>query len=117
MECSYFEKMILDYIDSRLDKEMMEICSHHLSNCTECRNLNENYKSVRNEMQRVENESPPDHVLDSIRDHAREQGIIKTTPFYRKGWFYAIMALSCLAAFTAAGFFFSTWSKLFLFIN
>lgn len=97
MDCKQFEKLILDYIDGNLDKELSQICYHHLSNCPDCTELNENYKSIRSEIKRVERESPSADVLQSIREHAREQGIIKKTPFYKK-WFYSPILVPTVAA-------------------
>lgn len=84
MECKHFEKLILDYIDGRLDNEISYICHYHLSQCPQCSELNENYKSVRSEIKRGEGESPSEDVLKSIRERAREKGIIKKVPIYKK---------------------------------
>ena len=84
MDCKNFEQLIVEYIDGDLDAEMMQICSHHLSNCETCRELNENYKSIRSEIKKWEQESSSAQILESIRQRARKEGVIKETPFYKK---------------------------------
>lgn len=84
MDCKKFELLIVDYIDSELDDDVAEVCMTHLSRCSNCRQLNEDYKSIRSEINRSERETPPDHVLESVREYGREVGIIKEVPFYKK---------------------------------
>jgi len=84
MDCKKFELLIVDYIDGQLDDDIAEVCMTHLSRCADCRQLNEDYKSIRGEIKKSEREAPPEHVLESVREYGREHGIIKEVPFYKK---------------------------------
>lgn len=97
MDCKKFELLIVDYIDGELDDDIAEVCMTHLSRCANCRQLNEDYKSIRNEIKRSEREAPPEHVLESIRKYGREHGIIKEVPFYKK-WLRSPILVPLFAA-------------------
>ena len=94
--CAEIESRLSELADDTLPREETLAVRAHLKGCPSCRQALADLQRLRDELGRLPILSPPDSLEGAIRQRARAEGLLKSTPSARS-WKEMLPALAAAA--------------------
>lgn len=112
MKCNEFEKIIIDYIDGKLENSLKIEADKHVADCSECHTLLIQEKNIQHTLKNLPQYECPGKVIENVFQKIREQKSPVFPVIKRITWFNQKRSLKIAIAAVAV-----TVLLIFTFLN
>jgi len=90
MRCSKAKKLISSLIDGDLDKKQTTAIKQHVSVCSSCNKLWQDFSSISDSAKNLDEYEPPDYIWMKVRHRLNKGGLESSSDVYSRGRWFAL---------------------------